>query len=1391
MDIFIDPSCSELCLPHSFLSIRSSDLLNQLNPLIKNNFDSSVKINFYFKLKMEKLEEDGNVSYSESEISSTPEGFNPNEGISPKLMETICNDLATKFNTKDLEGSGWSVHSIITCAATVVACDKFMRGDKGIGRWCPIPHPLHGRQQLINIHPRYAPPDFNCVKACVKLHLASLINPVILEPQTNYNKFRYNNLMRNYREFSDAQPRFPAYANNRNEFFLDQFSEIENMNNISLIVYRLYTHQNRKTLSLIRKGKNGVPEQRKIYLLQISDNHVCYIRNIDTFLRRFYDIDPDREVCKTCFVQFKNKTQFNNHITAKLCQYKVVFPTKIVLPNDNSKLSFKSLGKTCPPHLVCYADSESKLLPNIDETNPQILHTHKMVSFGYVILNGVTGQMLTYKRLFGEDVSKDVVPTLRYEFQKYHDQFVAQEHPIKMTSADHKKAKETTHCKHCNVQLTFGKKAGTLAVNHHDHTKAGKIAIDSNGEEIVLEGNFIDRICSRCNTLLVNKRRSLNIFMHNGGGYDFNLFLKDIEKKKKENVFILPKQASKYYTFSIGNLVFKDTINFLPFSLDKMVESLRKDDPNFKLTITHKILEQLGYSKELIEKTVGKGSFPYEAINSLDIFNLEGVPPRHMFDSSLTGPISDEKYEHVKEIYKDPKINTVKDLHDLYLACDVGIICDCFQYFRKFSNETWELDPTNYITSASMYLDAALKESNQELDLISDPNLYEVLEKSICGGFVSVVKRKAFANNVDMGDLYDPAKPDSHLLLLDFNGLYAGIQQEKLPTGSFNLMSDSDTKVFEKKLLNNEVVFDGDTAYWVECDIEIPDNTAIKTDDLPLSMYVADNIRGSDYMNAKLRGKPRPNGAKLVATHLPVKKGSYHIKWLSLLVELGLKVTKLHRVWSFKQSAFLKSYVTKNINLRAKEKNELLRTMLKLASNAPYGKLLEQKRKRTTKSTFVETAQQVRQHCKSPFYKSLRRLGNNRCIIERYVEQILLDVPIYVGNTILQLSKHQFWEFYYLVLKPHFGDNVQILYCDTDSMMLQIFVDKGTSLKDLLEKSVLKDWVDRSNLKNEALRDNKFKGQSGKLKSETADDCIVSAFMLKPKLYSIQTLTGRKVANKGVNMKNIEPVPHELFRQAVDDPSISAKRPQTNIRKVDEDMCTVRYEKETINTFENKRFWLDSNTSYAYGHPAIRNMVGGNQCLPIRFECNPVVENVDNTEPVTAMSTIEDDEIYGQISPSHEECDIFLGAGSEHEETSSKPKREPKSTKHPIKRSKPSIKKNDADNILHDDDDSILVSALEQAETSSCNKREPIKRSKASIEKNDPNNILHDDDDCILVSALEQAETSSYHQRGSTKRFKPLMNEKEEVNSPNKRQRHCSPTPSTLKYFLKKIARHS
>ena len=338
-------------------------------------------------------------------------------------------------------------------------------------------------------------------------------------------------------------------------------------------------------------------------------------------------VPKDKEICVMCFVVFKNKTEYQDHITSQVCQYNNPFPTQIVLPPPNSKLRFKALGKTLSPHLICYADSESILIPNNNViANQEVLHIHQMISFAYVILNGITGDILTFNLLFGNDVSKQVIPTLRSEYQKFHSKFLSEEIGMYLTEENEFDSATTTHCVHCNVEITRDKVCRTTAVKHHDHCKSPVYEYNPNGERKLISGNYIATICNACNLKLTNKRKIMNVNMHNGGDYDWKLFLSDVETQKKERVFLLPKQSTKFYTIRIGNLAFIDTLNYFPFSLSKMVDSLTGENGRLNLTITRKIMEMRQYSQFLIDKTMGKGSFPYEHMKSIENFDEKGPP---------------------------------------------------------------------------------------------------------------------------------------------------------------------------------------------------------------------------------------------------------------------------------------------------------------------------------------------------------------------------------------------------------------------------------------------------------------------------------------------------------------------------------------------------------------------------------------------------------------------------------------------------------------------------------------------------------------------------------------------------------------------------------------------
>ena len=96
----------------------------------------------------------------------------------------------------------------------------------------------------------------------------------------------------------------------------------------------------------------------------------------------------------------------------------------------------------------------------------------------------------------------------------------------------------------------------------------------------------------------------------------------------------------------------------------------------------------------------------------------------------------------------------LQDLQRLSLTiskCDVLLLADVFENFRKTCFADYQLDPSDYISAPSLAWDAMLLMAVIELDLITDQGILDMIEKMNRGGLCLVgSKRHVPANNHDL-----------------------------------------------------------------------------------------------------------------------------------------------------------------------------------------------------------------------------------------------------------------------------------------------------------------------------------------------------------------------------------------------------------------------------------------------------------------------------------------------------------------------------------------------------------------------------------------------------------------------------------------------------------------
>ena len=398
------------------------------------------------------------------------------------------------------------------------------------------------------------------------------------------------------------------------------------------------------------------------------------------------------------------------------------------------------------------------------------------------------------------------------------------------------------------------------------------------------------------------------------------------------NINAIPNNMEKYMAFMLGNhLVFLDSFQFMSSSLDKLVNNLPKE--SFKYT------SQV-FDDEEFDLMIRKGVYPYDYMDSFEKFK-EQLPSKEEFYSILNNEhISNEDYKHAKKVWETFSMKNMGEYHDFYLTSDILLLADVFENFRKTCLEYYKLDPCHYFTSPGLSWDAMLKMTDIKLELMTDIDMFQFIEKGLRGGISYIANRYGEANNKYMKE-YNKKAPSKYIMYLDANNLYGWAMSQYLPTGGFRWMTEKQINKIDLAKYRE----DSKKGLILEVDLEYPKKLHDLHNDYslgPEKVKVTENML-SEYSKRIAKKYNISIGLvhKLIPTLGNKEKYVLHYRNLKLYINLGLKVTKVHRVLEFNQSPWLKQYIDFNTEKRKNAKNDFEKDFFKLMNNSVFGKTME------------------------------------------------------------------------------------------------------------------------------------------------------------------------------------------------------------------------------------------------------------------------------------------------------------------------------------------------------------------------------------------------------------------------------------------------------------------
>ena len=1003
---------------------------------------------------------------------------------------------------------------------------KYQALKKHMGSYVELPKKLQ-RQGLINIK--------NEDNYCFIWSYIRYLNPVNKNPNrlTKKDKELFNNIYQKLKYFE-----FPLKINKNN------IVKIENILEINICI--LSSDENNNVIPMFSSENN---HKNEINLFYYKD-HICLIKDLNKYLCRNNRNKNKTYFCSRCLNSFISEENLNNH--KNLCLKFNKKNEKIILPKEKSILKFEKIEHMIKTPFTIYYDIETynqhlkktKQFKKIENTTHERLLKPYLI--GYILKCNYDEKFSKKCQIFiGEECIEKFILNLIFTERKYIYETIKENFNNPIESNPDLTKFDINTCHLCNKKIT------SKPVKNHCHFTSKMLGYAHN----------------KCNLRYkfkkdnVNDEYLINVFAHNSQNFDQSFLIKALQNLDNKIPFsCLPRNSNKFISLQIGSFIFKDSYLFLNKSLDYLTKTI---DDNDRISLK----QEFGKNYQLLTK---KGIYPYDYFDNTKKYNEQKLPNKEEFFNKINNKnISDEDYEHAKSVFEKFECKNLLDYSILYLKTDICHLSDIFQKFSKFAYKTYNLDLTHSYTLPGFSWQAMLKLTKIELELISDPDMYLFLMDAIRGGISVCNKKHVIADNKYINET---TKNNKYLMYLDANNLYGVSMIQSLPYKNFK---------WSDNLTLNKI----QTGIY-EVDIEIPTNLHNKFKDYPVCPEIKNIPENNlseyqNYLNNKLNIKYNEKDKKLILDLLPKKNYKIYYKNLEYYMKLGVRITKIHKILTFDEKPFLKEYIDLNTNLRKKAINDLEKDLFKLMNNAIFGKSMENVLNRSNIKLINNDPEKLLKLIRQPNFQNAYQISDKLCLVESTPIKTVFNKPIYIGACILETSKLHMYQFWYDHLKNKYNNKVELIYTDTDSLIIQVETDD--IYKDMFEDNNLYDFSEYP--KNHPNYNIINKKVLGTFKDELKSRIITEFIGLKPKMYSFNFIENNIEINKNIHkgIKNSISLKHDEYKRSLYKEELIYKE-FYNLQLNKQNIYLDKINKIALNPFDSKRNWINNINSLPYGY---------------------------------------------------------------------------------------------------------------------------------------------------------------------------------------------------------------